>query len=109
MLQKEQTAQVLERLREAYPDARPGLNFSTPFELLIATILSAQCTDVRVNKVTPALFAAYPTAPAMNECPLETLSEYIRTCGMYKTKAQNIKKTCAILTEKYGGRRSVSA
>ncbi len=103
MLQKEQTAQVLERLREAYPDARPGLNFSTPFELLIATILSAQCTDVRVNKVTPALFAAYPTAPAMNECPLETLSEYIRTCGMYKTKAQNIKKTCAILTEKYGG------
>ena len=57
MLQKEQTAQVLERLREAYPDARPGLNFSTPFELLIATILSAQCTDVRVNKVTPALFA----------------------------------------------------
>lgn len=103
MLEKEQISQVLSLLSEAYPDARPGLDFTNPFELLIATILSAQCTDVRVNKVTPALFAAYPTAKAMNECPLEELSEYIRTCGMYHTKAQNIKKTCEILTNEYDG------
>jgi endonuclease-3 len=103
MLQEEKVRTVLQRLALAYPDAKPGLNFHTPFELLIATILSAQCTDVRVNQVTPALFAAYPDAKAMHTCPEEELIGYIRTCGMYRTKAKNIKKTCEILTQRYDG------
>ena len=103
MLEKEQITEVLQLLQEAYPDAKPGLDFNNPFELLIATILSAQCTDVRVNKVTPALFEAYPTAVEMSKCSEEELISYIRTCGMYKTKAQNIKKTCEILANEYDG------
>ncbi|MGI6003914.1 MAG: endonuclease III [Christensenellales bacterium] len=103
MLNKKAIGEVLRALSETYSDVRSGLDFSSPFELLIATILAAQCTDVRVNKVTPGLFARYPTPQAMAACPLEEMEDIIRTCGMYHTKAKNILLTCQILTDKYGG------
>nr|WP_122013448.1 endonuclease III [Maliibacterium massiliense] len=104
MLDKQQIANVLEKLSAAYPDAKPGLHFQNAFQLLIATILSAQCTDVRVNKVTPALFAAYPTPEAMAACPLQELEAYIRTCGMYHTKAKHILQTCQAIVSDFGGK-----
>lgn len=94
---------ILAELRRLYPDVRPQLDFGTPFQLLIATILSAQCTDKRVNQVTPALFAAYPDAAAMSKLTLEELSPYIHSCGFYNTKGRNIIATSKILMEQYGG------
>lgn len=94
---------VLKSLKKEYPDAHCALNFKTPFQLLVATILSAQCTDERVNKVTIELFKKYPTAKKMNICPLSELEELIRSTGFFKNKAKNIKETCAILVEKYNG------
>ena len=79
---------ILEALCAAYPDVKPGLDFTNAFELLIATILSAQCTDKQVNKVTPALFAAYPDAASMAELSPEQLAPYIRSCGFYVTKVE---------------------
>ncbi len=102
-MEKERAARILQTLSEMYPDARPGLHFHNAYELLIATILSAQCTDVRVNKVTPALFQAFPDPAAMAECSPEVLEEYIKTCGMYHTKALNIIKTSRIIAAEYGG------
>jgi endonuclease III len=94
---------VLKALKKEYPDAHCALNFKTPFQLLVATILSAQCTDERVNKVTVELFKRYPTAKKMNLCSLPELEELIRSTGFFKNKARNIKDACAILVEKYQG------
>lgn len=94
---------VMERLFSLYPNARAELDFTNPLELLIATILSAQCTDVRVNQVTPALFSRCKTAEAYAEIPIEELEELVRTCGLYKSKAKNIKMTGRILHEEYNG------
>lgn len=94
---------VLKALKKEYPDAHCALNFSSPFQLLIATILSAQCTDERVNKVTVELFKKYPTAQKMNQCPLSELEELIRSTGFFKNKAKNIKETCAVLVTNYQG------
>jgi endonuclease-3 len=98
ILNKDDIEKVIEILDKLYPDLdRSFLNFSTPFELLIATILSAQCTDVRVNKVTEVLFKVANTPEDFVKMPLEEIEEYIKTCGLYKSKAKNIKNTSIIL------------
>ena len=88
---KEKAARVLDALEELYPDARAELNFRNPFETLIATILSAQCTDRRVNMVTERLFARYPDAQSLALVSQEELEEQIRECGLYRMKAKNIR------------------
>ncbi|MBX6422875.1 endonuclease III [Thermosulfurimonas sp. F29] len=95
--------EILERLKKAYPDARIALRFENPLQLLIATILSAQCTDERVNRVTPELFRKYPDARAFAEADLEELAQDIRATGFYQQKARYIKEACRILVEKHGG------
>lgn len=96
-------AEVMQALEKLYPEARPELNFSNPFETLIATILSAQCTDKRVNIVTSRLFPAYPDAFAMAKLEPEELEPMIRECGLYRSKAKNIVAACRALVEQYGG------
>lgn len=100
---KVQFNQILSLLKKNYPDAHCALNFSSPFELLIATILSAQCTDIRVNIVTKDLFKKYKNAKTLSQIPLEKLEQIIRSAGFYKNKARNIKECCRVLVEKYGG------
>ena len=94
---------ILEILRENYRDRVCGLRFSTPFELLVSTILSAQCTDVRVNQVTEKLYAVHNTPEAFAAMTQEELEEWIHSCGFYHNKARNIILTSRILLEKYGG------
>jgi len=96
--------ETLKRLKKAYPDARCTLDFKTPLELLVATVLSAQCTDVRVNKTTPALFKKYRTARDYAEAAPAELEETIRSCGFYHAKAKSIRGFCGALVEKHGGR-----
>lgn len=95
--------EIIKRLKKAYPEARIALNFENPLQLLVATILSAQCTDERVNKVTPELFKKYKTAKDFAEAPLEELAEAIKSTGFYQQKAKYIKEACKIIVEKYGG------
>jgi endonuclease III len=94
---------LLERLRAAYPDAKTALDHRNPFELLIATILSAQCTDVRVNMVTPALFARYPDAEAMSHASQEDLEELVRTTGFFRNKSKSIRGASETLVQEFGG------
>lgn len=101
--QKERALEILEKLYEHYPNPHCELNHRNPFELLIATILSAQCTDVRVNKVTPDLFEAYPTPEAMSQAPIEDLEELIRTTGFYRNKSKSLKETSTIIVEEHDG------
>ena len=91
MYKKNDATKIVEILRKYYPDATCSLDFSTPFELLIATILSAQCTDERVNKTTPTLFFKYPTPEKMANADIKELEELIHPCGFYKNTANNIK------------------
>ena len=100
----ERAAQVMEALRELYPEAKAELHFSNPFETLIATILSAQCTDKRVNMVTARLFPQYPDAFAMAKLAPEELEPMIRECGLYHNKAKNIIAASRALVEQYGGK-----
>jgi len=95
---------ILESLNHLYPDAHCSLIFSSPLELLIATILSAQCTDERVNRVTPGLFLKYPTAAAYAEAPVEELEAGIRSAGFYHNKAKSIQACCRILAERFDGK-----
>ena len=104
MTRGERAAEILRLLRRAYPDAHCELVHRNPFELLVATILSARCTDVRVNMVTPALFEKYPDAQAMAGGRQEDLEELIRSTGFYRNKAKNIRAASASLTEKPGGK-----
>ncbi|OQW51937.1 MAG: endonuclease III [Proteobacteria bacterium SG_bin7] len=94
---------VISLLKKYYPDAKCSLDFKNPFELLVATVLSAQCTDERVNKVTPALFKKYPDARAMAKAQISDLEELIRSTGFYKNKAKNLKNTAEILMSSHGG------
>jgi endonuclease-3 len=94
---------IVSRLRRAYPDAQCALQFSTPLELLIATILSAQCTDTRVNLVTAELFARYKTAADFARLPLAKLERAIQSTGFFRNKARNIRDGCRILVEQHGG------
>ena len=100
-LSKEKINIVMEKLENLYPDAKPELNFSNSFELLIATILSAQCTDVRVNKVTKELFKDFKTPEDFLSLTIDDLSKYIHSCGFYNSKSKNILETCKILVDKY--------
>ena len=103
MISKEKTKMVLEKMYAMFPDAVGELEHQTPFQLLIAVILSAQATDVSVNKVTPHLFAAYPNAEQLANAPLETITEYIRTIGLYRNKAKNIKRCAQQIMEEFDG------
>ena len=95
MYRKENAVKIVEILKEYYPDARCSLNFKTPFQLVIATILSAQCTDERVNKTTPMLFAKYSTPQDFANIDINELEALIHPCGFYRNKAKNIK-ACAL-------------
>lgn len=101
--EKAYAREVLEELYKYYPDAHCELNHRNAFELLCATILSAQCTDVRVNKVTPDLFKTYPTPELMAEAPLEELEEIVRSTGFYRNKAKALKESSRIIAEEHGG------
>jgi endonuclease-3 len=94
---------ILRRLERAYPDARIALDFTTPLELLVATVLAAQCTDERVNQVTPALFARYPDAAALAGAAREELEGLIRPTGFYRNKAKAIMSCCADIVARHGG------
>ena len=100
-MNKKQYIEIIQKLKETYPDAKCSLNFSTPFELLIAVMLSAQYTDERVNKTTPAIFEKYNTPEDFAKMDLSLLENLIHSCGFYKNKAKNIKATSKILVEKY--------
>ena len=94
---------LLTRLRAAYPDAKCALDHRSPFELLIATILSAQCTDARVNMVTPTLFARFPDADAMSHASQEELEELVRTTGFFRNKSKSIRGASERLVGEFGG------
>lgn len=100
---RELAKKVVATLRQLYPDAQCSLEHRTPLELLVATILSAQCTDERVNQVTPALFARFRTAQDYANADQNELERYIRPTGFYRAKARNIIACCRALVEKYGG------
>lgn len=95
--------EMLQRFQDQYGIMKPALHYNSPFELMIAVILSAQCTDERVNIVTAGMFPEYNTPEKMLTLGLEGLEEKIRTCGLYHSKAKNILANCAILCEKYHG------
>ncbi len=103
MTAKERVAQLVQVLPEVYPGAHCELDFETPLQLLVATILSAQCTDKRVNMVTPALFARYRTARALAEADPTELEEVIRSTGFYRSKAKSIRGAAQAIVEKHGG------
>lgn len=94
---------ILDRLEQAYPDAEIALEFSNRWELLVATILSAQSTDVKVNEVTATFFPKYPDPIAVAEADLEDLEEHLRPTGFYRQKSKNIQATARVLLERHGG------
>ena len=95
---------IIEILKKRYPDAPCALHYRTDYELMIAVRLSAQCTDARVNLITPALFAAYPTLEAMAGADIADVERYIHSCGFYKHKARDIVLACQMLLSEYGGK-----
>ena len=103
MKKKEEAIEIIKILKEYYSDATCSLDFTTPFEMVIAVMLSAQCTDERVNKVTPNLFEKYSTPEQINNMPIEELEKIIHPCGFYKTKSKNIKAMAEAIIEKYNG------
>ena len=103
-MNKKDAIKIIEILKNTYPDAKCSLDFTTPFEMLIAVILSAQCTDERVNKTTPSIFKKYNTPEDFSKMAINKLEELIRPCGFYKNKAKNIQETSKILIEKYNGK-----
>ena len=101
---KEKVDSIIEILKNRYPDALCALHYEKDYELMIAVRLSAQCTDARVNLVTPALFAAYPTLEAMAAADIADVENYVRSCGFYKHKARDIVLGCQMLLTDFGGR-----
>ena len=102
MKKKELAAAVIERLKAEYPEVKCALIYAKPHELLIATRLSAQCTDKRVNLVTPALFKRFPTIDAFSDAEVSEVEEYIKSCGLFHTKARDIVEMCRQLRDIYG-------
>lgn len=100
-MRKQQREAILELLEETYMGTETALNYSTPFELLVAVIMSAQCTDERVNKITARIFPKYNTPEKMGALSQEQLEEEIRDCGLFRSKAKNLLATCKMLTEEY--------
>ncbi len=101
--QKRRAARVYKKLEELYPEAHCALDHVNPFQLLVATILSAQCTDVRVNIVTPALFKAYPTPAKMAEAKIKHLEDLVRTTGFFRNKAKSIKGSSLAIVQDHDG------
>ncbi len=101
--QKKRALEILLRLKRLYPDATCSLDYETPVQLLIATILSAQCTDLRVNLVTPALFAQFPDAGAMALAPIESVENLVRSTGFFRNKARNIQSACQKIMAEFDG------
>lgn len=99
---KARTLKIIRLLEKAHPDAKIALTYSNPLELLVATMLSAQCTDQKVNEVTKSLFRKYREAKDYARADLETLQKEIRPTGFYRNKAKNIKKTCQMLVDRFG-------
>ena len=100
---KKKAIEIIELLKKAYPDAKCSLTFDTPFELAIAVMLSAQCTDERVNKTTPNLFSKYKSPKDFIKAPLSEIERIITPCGFHNTKSKNIKAMAQIVEEKFGG------
>jgi endonuclease-3 len=100
---KERVPLLLARLAEAYPETGTALTFGTPFQLLVATILSAQCTDAQVNKITPALFARFPTAEAMAAATVPQIIPFVKSTGFFRNKAKNIRGAAAAIVKTHGG------
>ncbi|MBR1832940.1 MAG: endonuclease III [Ruminiclostridium sp.] len=103
MTGKQRAAKTIELLKSEYPDVKCALTYVKPHELLIATRLSAQCTDKRVNLVTPALFERFPTVEAFADAEVSEIEEYIKSCGLYHTKANDISLMCKDLRDRFGG------
>jgi endonuclease-3 len=102
-MERSQAIAVLDILQQTHPEARIALDFTTPLELLVATILSAQCTDVRVNQVTPSLFRKYPDPAAYASADFEELAEQIRSTGFFRAKAKSLIGAAQGLVERHGG------
>lgn len=102
-MQQENTQKILKELAALYPEAKPALEYRSPYELLVAVILSAQCTDERVNKVTSILFKEHSTPQSMLELTQEKLEKYIYSCGFYHNKAAHILSASRDILEKYNG------
>lgn len=103
MYKKENATKIIEILKEFYPDAKCSLDFDTPFEMVVATILSAQCTDERVNKTTPALFEKYSTPTDFANIDINELENLIHPCGFYRNKAKNIKACAQKIIDNFNG------
>ena len=103
MTKKQIALAAVEALKKEYPDAKCSLTYTKPHELLIATRLSAQCTDARVNIVTPALFERYKTIDELADAEVSDVAEYIKSCGLYKTKSKDIVEMCKMLRDDFGG------
>ena len=101
---EEKVLHIIELLKERYPDPMCALHYTKDYELMIAVRLSAQCTDARVNLVTPALFAEYPTLGAMANAPIDRVEELVHSCGFYKHKARDIVLACQMLLAEHGGK-----
>lgn len=104
MTKKARAAEIIALLKGEYPEVKCALIYSKPHELLIATRLSAQCTDVRVNLVTPALFKKFPTVDAFAAADVKDVEKLIKSCGLFHTKAQDIVGMCAAIRDSYGGK-----
>ena len=103
MKSKKDVKEIIKILKETYPEAECSLDFSNPFQMAVAVLLSAQCTDARVNIVTKELFKVAPTAKEMNTLTIKEIEKYIASCGLYKTKAKNIKGLAEMIMDKYNG------
>ena len=103
MKSKKDVKEIIKILKETYPEAECSLDFSNPFQMAVAVLLSAQCTDARVNIVTKELFKVAPTAKEMNTLTIKEIEKYIASCGLYKTKAKNIKGLAEMVMDKYNG------
>ena len=101
---QEKVNSIIEILKNRYPDALCALHYGKDYELMIAVRLSAQCTDARVNLITPALFAAYPTLEEMASADITDVENYVRSCGFYKHKARDIVLGCQMLLTDFGGK-----
>ena len=103
MKNRKETIRILDELKNYYPEAKGSLDFNNAFQLAVAVLLSAQCTDKRVNEVTPRLFAKAPNATEMAKLTQEEIEEYVRPCGFYRNKAKNILMMSKQIVEKHGG------
>ena len=104
MKKKDEAIKIIEKLKLTYPDATCSLDFENPFQMMIAVMLSAQCTDERVNKTTPKLFSKYGTAEKMANAPIEDVEKIIHPCGFYKNKSRNAIEAAKTIIQKYNGK-----